>query len=302
MNKMIAFVFAFLILVFVSTSMLFVVDQRRFAIVFGLGAIKRVVTEPGLYFKLPPPFERIEFVDKRIQTIDSVEPDRYITTEKKNLLVNLFVKWRVIDAQKYFISFRGNTVSAEDRLKQIIRSALNEEFTKRTINEVVSTQRQDVMQAVRRKVEQDASAIGIRIVDVRLKRVDLMAEISESVYQRMVAERKEVANKLRSQGAREAEKIRANADAEREVILANAYKESQEIRGQGDALATAAYAQAYNKNPEFYSFYKSLEAYRDSFKSSKDIIIADPSSSFFRFMRNSSSPRHDANEKSKSKN
>jgi modulator of FtsH protease HflC len=285
MNRIVGFLLALIVLAFVVTSMLFVVDQRRFAIVFGLGEVKRVISEPGLYFKLPPPFERIVSIDKRIQTIDNTEPDRYITSEKKNLLVDLFVKWRVIDPRKYFISFRGNAPLAEDRIRQIIRSALSEEFTKRTVREVVSDEREVVMQAVRTKVAKEVEALGISIVDVRLKRVDLLAEISDSVYRRMIAERKQVANEARSMGAREAEMIRADADRQREVIFANANKKAQIIKGQGDAEAAAIYAKAFSKNKNFYSFYKSLETYRTSFKNKDDVIVANPSDPFFRYMR-----------------
>jgi membrane protease subunit HflC len=285
MNRIIAAIVALVVVLTLASSMFFVVDQRRFAIVFGLGAVKKVISEPGLYFKLPPPFERIVLIDKRIQTIDNAEPDRYITAEKKNLLVDLFVKWRVEDPRKYFVSFKGDSSLAEDRLKQIIRAALNEEFAKRTVTEVVSNEREIVMQAVRRKVERDAAAIGIQIVDVRLKRVDLMAEISESVYRRMEAERKQVANQLRSTGAAEAEKIRADADRQREVILSAAYAKTQEVMGAADAQATEIYANAFGKDPSFYAFYKSLEAYRASFRNKSDVIVADPNSAFFKFLR-----------------
>lgn len=285
MNRIISLVVALVVLMLVLASTLFVIDQRRFAIVFGLGQVKQVIDSPGLHFKLPPPFERVVLIDKRIQTIDNAEPDRYITKEKKNLLVDLFVKWRVVDAQRYFVSFQGDSTLAQDRLKQIIRSALNEEFTKRTVSEVVSNEREIVMQAVRRKVERDAAAIGIQIVDVRLKRVDLLAEISESVYRRMIAERKQVANQLRSTGAAEAEQIRADADRQREVIMAAAYKDAQAKKGEGDAQAAAISADAYGRNPDFYAFYRSLEAYRESFAAQGDLIVADPASPFFRFMR-----------------
>ncbi|MGI4858881.1 MAG: protease modulator HflC [Janthinobacterium lividum] len=285
MNRIIAAIVALVVVLTIASSMFFVVDQRRFAIVFGLGAVKKVISEPGLYFKLPPPFERVVTIDKRIQTIDNAEPDRYITAEKKNLLVDLFVKWRVADPRKYFISFKGDSSLAEDRLKQIIRAALNEEFAKRTVTEVVSNEREVVMQAVQRKVARDAAAIGISIVDVRLKRVDLLAEISESVYRRMEAERKQVANQLRSTGAAEAEQIRADADRQREVLLSAAYKQTQQVMGDADAQASATYAAAFGRDPAFYEFYKSLEAYRTAFRSRSDVIVADPNSAFFKYLR-----------------
>jgi len=284
MNRIIATVVAVIVLAFIVSSTLFVVDQRDDAIVFSFGEVKRVITEPGLYFKLPPPFQNVIVLDKRIQTIDTPEADRYITSEKKNVLVDLFVKWRIADARKYYISFHGDQALAQDRLTQIIRSALQEEFSKRTVTEVVSDERDKVMQAVREKVTPDATAIGVEIVDVRLKRVDLLAEISDSVYRRMQAERKQVANELRSTGAAEAEQIRADADRQSEVILADAYKQTQILKGDGDAKASSIYADAFGKDPQFYAFYKSLDAYRSTFRSSRDLIIADPNSDFFRFL------------------
>lgn len=285
MNRIIATIVALVVVLTLASSMFFVVDQRRFAIVFALGAVKRVVSEPGLYFKLPPPFERVVTIDKRIQTIDNAEPDRYITAEKKNLLVDLFVKWRVTDPLQYYISFKGDSSLAEDRLRQIIRAALNEEFAKRTVNEVVSNEREVVMQAVRSKVEKDAAGIGIQIVDVRLKRVDLLAEISESVYRRMEAERKQVANQLRSTGAAEAEKIRADADRQREVILSTAYAQTQQVMGEADAKASSIYSAAFGRDPSFYEFYKSMQAYRTTFRNRSDIIVADPNAPFFKYLR-----------------
>jgi membrane protease subunit HflC len=285
MNRVFAIVIGVIILAFIASGTLFVVDQRRYAIVFGLGEIKRVIDRPGLYVKLPPPFQNIVMLDKRIQTIDNEEADRYITAEKKNLLVDLFVKWRISDPKQFFISFKGDRSLAGDRLTQIIRAALNEEFTKRTVKEVVSNEREVVMEAVRRKVAHDAGVIGVEIVDVRLKRVDLLAGISESVYRRMEAERKQVANQLRSTGAAEAEQIRADADRQRVVLLAQAYEQAQAIKGSGDAKASAIYAQAFQRDPQFAAFYRSMDAYRQAFSGRNDLLVLDPNSEFFRFMR-----------------
>ncbi|WP_347554298.1 protease modulator HflC [Robbsia sp. KACC 23696] len=285
MNRIITAIVALAVVLSLASSMMFVVDQRRYAIVFALGAVKREISEPGLYFKLPPPFQHVVTIDKRIQTIDNAEPDRYITSEKKNLLVDLFVKYRVSDPLKYYISFKSDSGAAEDRLKAIIRAALNEEFAKRTVTEVVSNEREVVMQAVRTKVEREASSIGIQVLDVRLKRVDLLAAISDSVYRRMEAERKQVANTLRSTGAAEAEQIRADADRQREVALSDAYEKTQAIMGDADAQASAIYAQSFGKDPAFYAFYKSLEAYRTTFRSKQDVIVADPNSPFFQYLR-----------------
>jgi modulator of FtsH protease HflC len=284
MNRIIAAVLALIVLLLLGSSMLFVVDQREDAIVFAFGEVKHVITEPGLYFKLPPPFQNVVELDNRLQTIDTAEADRYITSEKKNVLVDSFVKWRIADPRRYFISFRGDSTLAQSRLTQIIRAALQEEFAKRTVTEVISDQRDSVMQAVRAKVGPDAAAIGIDIVDVRLKRVDLLPEISDSVYRRMQAERTQVANMQRATGQAEAEQIKADADRQRVVILADAYEQAQKIKGDGDAQASAIYADAFGRDPQFYAFYKSLEAYRSAFNDKHDLIVLDPNSDFFRFM------------------
>ncbi|RCS59952.1 protease modulator HflC [Parvibium lacunae] len=285
MNRIMpALVIVGLVLLF-GSSCIYVVNQRQYAIVFGLGEIKEVVKEPGLFWKLPPPFQNVVYLEKRILTIDTPDADRFITAEKKNLLVDSFVKWRIADPKQYYISVSGDDRRAQDRLSQIIKSALNEEITKRSARDVVSGERTKVMEIIAKKIGDDAKQIGIDIVDVRLKRVDLLPEVSESVYKRMEAERKRVANELRSTGAAESEKIRADADRQREVILAEAYRDAQKLKGEGDAKASATYAQAFGANPEFYAFYRSLEAYRASFKSKQDVLVVDPSSEFFKFMK-----------------
>jgi membrane protease subunit HflC len=213
--------------------------------------------------------------------------ERFITSEKKNLLVDSYVKWRIVDPRKYFISFKGDERLAQDRLSQLVKSALNEEFTKRTVRELISEQREQVMLGIKKKVADDTADIGIEIVDVRLKRVDLLAEISDSVYRRMEAERKRVANELRSTGAAESEKIRADAERQRDVILAQAYREAQKIKGQGDAQANAIYNEAFSKDVQFAQFYRSLEAYKATFKDKKDVMVLSPDSDFFKFMKKS---------------
>ena len=218
-------------------------------------------------------------------TIDNPDADRFITAEKKNLLVDSYVKWRIVDPRKFFVSFKGDERLAQDRLSQLVKSALNEEFTKRTVRELISEQREEVMKGIRKKVADDTEQIGIEIVDVRLKRVDLLAEISDSVYRRMEAERKRVANELRSTGAAESDKIRADAERQREVILSDAYKEAQKIKGQGDAKATAIYAEAFGRDPQFAQFYRSLDAYKSSFKDKKDVMVVEPSSDFLKYMK-----------------
>ena len=284
-NRLIAAGIAFIALMYVLSSSIFIVDQRKFAVVFSFGQIVRVIEKPGLQIKYPAPFESVRFFDRRILTIDNPEAERFITAEKKNLLVDSYVKWRIVDPRKFFISFKGDERLAQDRLTQLVRSALNEEFTKRTVRELISDQREQVMQGIRKKVADDASDIGVEIVDVRLKRVDLLAEISDSVYRRMEAERKRVANELRSMGAAESDKIRANAERQRDTILAEAYRDAQKIKGAGDAKATALYAEAFGRDPQFAQFYQSLEAYRSSFKDKKDIMVIEPKGEFFKFLQ-----------------
>ncbi len=283
-NRLIAGLVAIIALAYVLSSSIFIVDQRKFAVVFSFGQIVRVIEQPGLQIKYPAPFENVRFFDRRIMTIDNPEAERFITAEKKNLLVDSYVKWRIVDPRKFFISFKGDERLAEDRLTQLVRSALNEEFTKRTVRELISDQREEVMQGIRAKVADDASDIGVEIVDVRLKRVDLLAEISDSVYRRMEAERKRVANELRSMGAAESDKIRANAERQRDTILAEAYRDAQKIKGAGDAKATALYAEAFNRDPQFAQFYQSLEAYRSTFKDKKDVMVVEPNGEFFKFL------------------
>lgn len=286
-NRIIPIVVAFLIFIGLLSSTTFVVDQRQYAVVFSFGELKRVIQEPGLQFKMPAPFESVQFFERRILTIDTPDAERFITAEKKNLLVDSYVKWRIVEPRRFFISFHGDERMAQDRLSQLVKSALNEEFTKRTVRELISEQREQVMQNIRKKVAEEAADIGIEIVDVRLKRIDLLAEISESVFRRMEAERKRVANELRSTGAAESEKIRADAERQRDIILSNAYRDAQKIKGQGDAKATALYAQSFGRDPQFAQFYRSLEAYRSSFKTKQDLMVLEPNSDFFKFMKSS---------------
>ncbi len=275
---------ALVLAVVVASASLFTVDQRQYAIVFQLGEIKEVISDPGLNFKLPL-IQNVRYFDKRILTMDTAEPERFITSEKKNVLVDHFVKWRIIDPQLYYVSVAGDEARARTRLAQTVNSGLREEFGRRTVHDVVSGERDLIMDQMRERADRDARTIGVQIVDVRLKRVDLPNEVSESVYRRMEAERKRVANELRSQGAAEAEKIRADADRQREVIVAEAYRTSQQVKGEGDAKATSTYADAFGKSPEFYSFYRSLEAYRANFAGKSNVLVVDPSSDFFRLTK-----------------
>ena len=286
MNKSIGSLLVILLvaLVVLSSSM-YTVDQRQNAMVFQLGEVVSVKTKPGLYFKLPM-VQNIRYFDTRILTLDAGDPERFITSEKKNVLVDSFIKWRVIDAKQYYVSVGGDETRAEIRLNQTVNDGLRAEFGKRTINDVVSGRREDIMKIIRAKADQDARKIGVQVVDVRIKRVDLPETVSENVYGRMQAERKQVANELRSTGAAEAEKIKADADKQKDVIVAEAYRDAQSVKGLGDAKASALYAAAYGKNAEFYAFYRSMQAYRESFKSKSDVMVLDPSADFFKYMKN----------------
>jgi len=274
-------------LLIMASLSLFVVDQRQNAILFQLGEVVGVKTEPGLYFKVPL-LQNVRFFDSRILTLDAGEPERFITAEKKNVMVDAFIKWRIVDVKQYYVSVGGDEVRAKTRLLQTVNSSMREEFGKRTIHEVVSGEREQIMNVLREKTDADARKIGVQVLDVRLKRVDFPQEISESVYRRMDAERKRVANELRASGAAEGEKIKADADKQREITLAQAYRDAQKTKGEGDAKATALYAAAFGKDPEFYSFYRSLEAYKQSFKNKSDVMVLDPSSAFFKYLKSPS--------------
>ncbi|NHZ81889.1 protease modulator HflC [Massilia sp. CCM 8695] len=285
MNRLVSILVAGFLALMLLSSTVFVVDQRTFAVVFAFGEIKEVISEPGLHFKLPPPLQNVIYLDKRVLTLDTPNADRFITSEKKNILVDTFVKWRIIDPRLYYISFSGSEKSARGRMDQIVKAALNDEITKRTVRDVISGQRGSVMEAIHRKVEAEAKQIGVQIVDVRLKRVDYVEQINASVYDRMKAERLRVANELRSTGSAESEKIRADADRQRTVMLAEAFRDAEKIKGDGDAKASQIYAEAFGKNPEFYKFYRSLEAYRATFKSHGDVMVLDSNSEFFKYFR-----------------
>jgi membrane protease subunit HflC len=264
----------------------YTVDQRQAAIKFRFGEVVALQIDPGLYFKWPL-VETLFFCDTRIQTLDSKDAERIQTKEKNNVLVDSFVKYRIVDVKQYFVSTRGGDQNtAEIRLSQGINDDLRAQFGQRTLADVISGERDKIMELLRVKADEDAHKIGIEVLDVRLKRVDLVPEISSDVYRRMDSERKRVANELRSTGAGEAEKIRADADRQREVILAEAYRDAQRVKGEGDAKASVIYAQAFSKNAEFYSFYRSMEAYRQSFKNKGDVMILEPNSDFFKYLKN----------------
>ena len=272
----------------VGSSTLFVVDQRNYAVVYALGESKEVITEPGLKFKLPPPLQNVKFIDRRTQTLDSPETRPIFTAEKQSLVIDWLIKWRVTDARQFIRNTGVDLRNAEVRLSPIVQAALNEEVTKRTVGTMLSSERDKVMQGVMKRLQDDAKNFGIEVVDVRIKRVDFASTVTESVYRRMESERKRVANELRSQGAADGEKIRADADRQREVILAEAYREAQKVKGLGDAEASSIYAESFGRDPQFANFYRSLEAYRASFRNKTDVMVVDPSSDFFRVMRGGS--------------
>jgi membrane protease subunit HflC len=269
----------------VLSTTVFTVRERDFALVFALGEVKRVITEPGLYFKLPPPFQNVVRLERRLLTIDAQDAERIQTSEKKNLLIDSFVKWRISDPRLYYVTFAGNERAARLRLQAQIRDALNASVNIRTVRDVVALERDVIMREVRDNVRRRAEPLGVDILDVRLKRIEFAPEIAESVYRRMESERLRVANELRSIGAAEGEKIRAAADRERQQILAEAYAKAQGVMGEGDASAAELYGTAYGQDADFFSFYKSLEAYREAFGKPGDVLVVDPSSDFFRFMK-----------------
>ena len=286
MKKITYVAIGFFIAIMMLAASTFTVDQREHAIVFRLGEIVSIKKEPGLYFKTPL-IENVRFFDNRILTLNVQEADRFITSEKKNVLVDSFIKWKIIDPAKYYVSVKGDEVQAERRISQTVNDGLRAEFGKRTIHDVVSGERTEIMQILTERADRDLRSLGIQILDVRLRRVDLPKEVSESVYQRMDAERKSVANELRSQGFAASEKIRADAEKQRDIIIAEAYKEAQKLKGDGDAKAAEIYANAYSKNPEFYAFYRSIEAYKNSFKDKSDVMVLDPTSDFLKYLRSS---------------
>lgn len=286
MNRLVTVFVALFVALMLLSSTVFVVDQRRYAIVFALGEVHEVISEPGLHFKLPPPLQNVVYLDKRILTLDTPDGERYTTSEKKGLQVDAFVKWRIADPRGFFVSFGGDEGKVRDRVAQIVKAALNDEISRRTVRQVVSTERDKMMDVVRGKVVAGAKPLGLDVIDVRLKRVDFVDEINGAVFDRMKAERVRVANELRSTGSADSEKIKADADRQRTVILAEAYRDAEKIKGEGDARASEIYAKSFGKNPEFYKFYRSLEAYRASFKNHGDVMVIDSNSEFFKYFKN----------------
>jgi membrane protease subunit HflC len=293
MNRIGLIVSSLLVALALLSSMLFVVDQRQFGVVYALGQVKEVINEPGLKFKLPPPLQNVSYIDKRLLTLDSVDNEPMLTAEKQRVVIDWYVRWRISDPLAYIRNVGLDEAAGANQLNRVVRNAFQEEINRRTVRELLSSRREQLMQDVRREVTEvvkGAKPWGIEIIDVRITRADYVDAITESVYRRMEAERKRVANELRSTGAAEGEKIRADADRQREVAIANAYREAQKIKGEGDAQAAATYAEAFGRDPQFAQFYRSLEAYKASFSKKTDVLVIDPAGTdFFRAFRNGGS-------------
>jgi membrane protease subunit HflC len=289
MNRIGFIVSSVLMFLALASSTLFVVDQRQFGVVYALGQIKEVITEPGINWKLPPPFQNVSYIDKRLLTLDSADAEPMLTAEKQRVVVDWYIRWRISDPTEYIRNVGLDEGAGANQLARVVRNAFQEEINKRTVKELIATQREALMADVKREVVAavaGAKPWGVEVVDVRITRADYVEAITESVYRRMEAERKRVANELRSTGAAEGEKIRADADRQREVTVANAYRDAQKIKGEGDAEAARIYAEAFGKDPQFAQFYRSLEAYKASFNKKSDVMVLDPASSdFFKVMR-----------------
>jgi membrane protease subunit HflC len=291
MNKIGLIFSSLLLLLAIGSSMLFVVDQRQFGVVYQLGQIQRVVTEPGLNFKMPPPFQNVNYVDKRLLTLESSDTEPMITAERQRVVIDWFVRWRISDPSAYIRNVGLDERAGAIQLNRVVRNSFQQEVNKRTVRELLSTRREQLMADVKREVLAAVRGAeqpwGMDVVDVRITRIDYAETITRSVFERMEAERKRVANELRSTGFAEGEKIRADADRQREIIVSEAFRNAQKVKGQGDAEAARAYNEAFGRDPAFAQFYRSLEAYRVSFSSKNDVLVMDPSSEFFRGIRGS---------------
>lgn len=294
MNRL-GFIFSTLLVVLaLASSTLFVVDQRQFGVVYALGQIKEVITEPGLNFKMPPPFQNVSYIDKRLLTLDSTDTEPMLTLEKQRVVIDWYVRWRISEPTEYIRNVGTNESAGASQLNRVVRNAFQEEINKRTVKDLLSLKREQLMEDVKAEVlsqVRGAKPWGVDVIDVRITRVDYVDAITESVYRRMEAERKRVANELRSTGAAEGEKIRADADRQREVSIANAYRDAQKFKGEGDAEAAKIYAEAFGRDPQFAQFYRSLDAYKASFNKKSDVMVVDPSSSeFFKAFRGNATP------------
>ena len=290
MNRIGLYISSALVALALLSSTIFVVAQRQFGVVYALGQIKEVITQPGLNFKLPPPFQNVSYIDKRLLTLDNADTEPMLTAEKQRMVIDWYVRWRITEPSQYIRNVGLDERAGAQQLSRVVRNALQEEINKRTVKELLSLKREALMQDVKAEVQErvrGSKPWGVDVVDVRITRADYVDTITESVYRRMEAERKRVANELRSMGAAEGEKIRADADRQREVTVANAYRDAQKIKGQGDAEAARIYAESFGKDPQFAQFYRSLEAYKSTFSKKSDVMVVDPSSDFFKSMRSS---------------
>lgn len=286
MSRLISILVAVVVVVMLASSTMFPVDQHRYAVVYALGDLRQVITEPGLHFKLPPPFQRVVYLDKSLQTLDTPDAERFATQEKKDLEVDAFVKWKIVDARQYLIALGGKNVDhGAERMNQLVHTALDAEIARRNVGDVLSGQRAELTEAVRRRVAADARPLGVEVADLRLKRVGFSSQVNASVYERMKAERARAASELRATGTADAENIRADAERQRSVILAEGQRDAEAIKGEGEARAAQIYAQSFGKNPEFYRFYRSMEAYRATFKGRSDILVLDSNSEFFKYFK-----------------
>ena len=290
MNKLGLYISSAMLALLLLSSTIFVVDQRQYGVVYSLGQIKKVITEPGLNFKLPPPFQNVNFIDKRLLTLDNADTEPMLTAEKQRVVIDWYARWRITDPSQYIRNVGLDENAGSMQLARVVRNAFQEEINKRTVKELLSLKRDALLEDVKREVLQavkGAKPWGVDVIDVRITRADYVDAITESVYRRMEAERKRVANELRSTGAAEGEKIRADADRQREVAVANAYREAQMIKGEGDAEAARIYADSFGRDAQFAKFYRSLEAYKATFNKKSDLMVLDPSSDFFNAMRSS---------------
>ena len=286
MSRLLATLVGAAIAIALGTSTVFVVDQHHFAVVYALGELREVIQEPGLNFKAPPPFQNVVYLDKRLQTLDTPDGERFLTAEKKDLVVDAFVKWRIVNPRQYLIAIGGNADRGGERLNQLVRNALTAEIGKRNLADVLAGgKRTEVAEAVRAGLARDARDLGVEIVDARVKRIDFVDQVNNAVYERMKADRLRIANELRATGAEEAETIRADAERQRSTIVADAQRDAETIKGEGDAQASQIYAQSFGKNPEFYRFYRSMEAYKATFKGRNDVLVLDSNSEFFKYFK-----------------
>jgi membrane protease subunit HflC len=291
MNKLGLILTSVVVALAIASSMLFVVDQRQFGVVFQLGEIKQVVVNPGLNFKLPPPFQNVTYIEKRLLTLESTDKEPILTAEKQRVVIDWYVRWRISQPQTYIRNVGITERAGALQLNRVVRDSFQQEVNRFTVNELLSSQREQLMADVKKQVLAAVSSPdkpwGMDVVDVRITRVDYAESITGEVYRRMEAERKRVANELRSTGFAEGEKIRADADRQREVIVSEAYRDAQKIKGEGDATAAAAFSDAFGRDPAFAQFYRSLDAYRASFAGKSDVLVIDPSSEFFDALRGS---------------